>query len=349
MSAALLEIEGLAVEFATDRGPLRAVDGVSLAVPAGRTLGLVGESGSGKSVTAMSVIGLLGPNARVSGSVRFAGGDVLGLPAEELRKLRGGRIGMVFQDPGAALDPFHRIGDSLREAILAHKTLSASDLDARVMALLRDVGIPAPEERRRAYPHQLSGGMRQRVMIALALACDPQLLIADEPTTALDVTVQAQVIDLLKRLQAQRGMSILLITHDLGLVADSCDHVAVMYAGNVVEHGPTAAVLASPRHPYTAGLLASTPRGDAGGKLREIPGIVPDVRALPPGCRFQDRCPYVQPACKTAEPPLTSLTLSGAPPSLTLSEAPPSLTLSERSESKGVRAHRCLFPLGETA
>ena len=328
--ANLLEIDELVVEFATDRGPLRAVDGVSLRVPTGQTLGLVGESGSGKSVTALSVIGLAGRSARVSGRVRFAGEDVLAAGPEALRALRGGRIGMVFQDPGAALDPFHRIGDQIAEAISAHRRLARKELDARVIALLRDVGIPAPEERRRAYPHQLSGGMRQRVMIAIALCCDPMLLIADEPTTALDVTVQAQVLDLLKVLQAKRGMSILLITHDLGLVADSCEHVAVMYAGKVVEQGPTALVLASPRHPYTAGLLASTPRGDGTGKLREIPGVVPDVRALPPGCRFQDRCAYVQPACKIAEPPLTPLTLS------------------ERSESKGGRAHRCLFPLGET-
>ena len=325
MMERVLEIEGLSVEFATERGPLRAVDGVTLSVPRGRALGLVGESGSGKSVTALAVLGLSGRTSRVSGRIRLDGTDLLALTEDRLREVRGGRVGFVFQDPGAALDPFHRVGDQIAEALLAHRPLDRAALDARVLALLRDVGIPAPEERRHAWPHQLSGGMKQRVMLAIALACDPALLIADEPTTALDVTVQAQILALMKRLQRERDMSLLLISHDLGLVSEACDEIAVMYAGRIVERGPAHDVLRSPRHPYTAGLLASTPRAGSSAsgetRLREIPGVVPDLRSLPQGCRFHERCSHARSECRERDPDLVT---------------------------EGLRSHRCLFPVEPT-
>ena len=299
---------------------LRAVDDVSFAVPRGRTVGMVGESGSGKSVTALSLLGLLDARtASVAGRARLGPDDLLAMDAAALRSVRGRRVGMVFQDPAASLDPFWRVGSQIAEAIRLHERVSRAEARARALALLREVGIPAPEERLDAYPHQLSGGMRQRVMIAIALACRPELVIADEPTTALDVTIQAQILELLGRLRRERGTSLLLITHDLGLVAESCDDVVVLYAGRVVERGPAAEVLRAPLHPYTAGLLASTPvPGSGAGRLTEIPGTVPDLRALPAGCRFRDRCPGAQARCADEEPALVAI---------------------------GTRAHRCHFPL----
>ncbi|HVO32255.1 MAG TPA: ABC transporter ATP-binding protein [bacterium] len=309
----MLRVEGLTVEFGGDgaarAGALRAADGVSFEVAPGQAVGIVGESGSGKSVTALSILRLLDERrARISGTVHFEGRDVLALSRDDLRTLRGGAIGIVFQDPAAALDPSWRVGAQLAEAIRAHEPVPAAEARRRAIEALRQVGIPAPEERVDAWPHQLSGGMKQRVMIAIALAARPRLLIADEPTTALDVTVQAQILALLKHLQRERGLSLLLISHDLGLIGEAADEIVVMYAARVVERGPAAQVLARPAHPYTAGLLASTPLpGARRERLREIPGTVPDLRALPPGCRFADRCPAVEARCRAAEPALRTL------------------------------------------
>ncbi|HEY1816758.1 MAG TPA: ABC transporter ATP-binding protein [Kofleriaceae bacterium] len=288
----LLEVDELVTEF----GSVRAVDGVSLTLEPRTTLGIVGESGSGKSTLALSIMRLVA--GRVSGAIRFAGRDVLSLPPDEMRALRGDRIAMIFQEPMTSLDPVFTIGAQIGEALHVHGK-SGDPIE-----LLRLVGIPAPEQRVRAYPHQLSGGMRQRVMIAMAIACKPDLLIADEPTTALDVTVQAQILELLEKLQAELGTAILLITHDLGVVAETCDEVIVMYAGRVVEQATTKQLLASPRHHYTAGLLRALPTGER-GRLREIPGMVPIVR--PPGCAFADRCPAVQARCRTDAPALVQL------------------------------------------
>ena len=306
LASPLLEISNLSVAFETSAGPLRAVESVSLAIARGRTVGLVGESGSGKTVTASTILRLLdGPRVQVSGRVEFEGRDLLALPERELRALRGDRIAMVFQDPMSSLNPAQPVGAQVVEPLRIHRQLSRPQLARRAIELLAKVGVPAPEERVRAYPHELSGGLRQRVMLAMALACEPALLIADEPTTALDVTIQAQLVDLLLSLQRGQGLGILLITHDLGLVAQACDEVVVLYAGRVMEHGSAAEVLTAPAHPYTAGLLASTPIPGAGAsRLREIPGVVPDLRRLPPGCRFQERCPHVQGRCRTEEPTL---------------------------------------------
>ncbi len=292
---ALLEVRDLITEF----GPVRAVDGVSFEILPKRTLGIVGESGSGKSTIALSIMRLVAPPGRIaSGSISYAGRDLLALSPDEMRALRGDRIAMVFQEPMTSLNPVFTIGAQVAEALQVHgKTGDAVDL-------LRLVGIPAPEQRVRAYPHQLSGGMRQRVMIAMALACKPDLLIADEPTTALDVTIQAQILELLASLQRELGTSIVLITHDLGVVAEVCDEVVVMYAGRVVERAPSEALLAAPRHHYTAGLLRALPTGQP-GRLHEIPGVVPIVP--PPGCAFADRCPAVQARCRVDEPELVHL------------------------------------------
>jgi peptide/nickel transport system ATP-binding protein len=305
----VLSIADLVVEFRTDRGPLRAVDGVSLAVPRGRTLGVVGESGSGKTVTALAVLGLIGRAGRiVSGRIEYAQRDLCKLGQGELRKLRGNRIAMIFQDPMTSLNPVFPVGEQVAEAVRTHQRSSRAQASARAVELLARVGIPEPGTRARAYPHQLSGGMRQRVMIAMALACEPDLLIADEPTTALDVTIQAQILALLARLQREMNMSIVLITHDLGVVAETCDEVVVMYAGQVVERASATELFAAPRHPYTAGLLRSVPRLEPQRerkRLAEIPGIVPDLRELAPGCRFADRCPRVQGRCRSEAPALT--------------------------------------------
>jgi len=307
---ALLEIDGLVTEFATEHGRVRAVDGVSFAVPKGKTVGVVGESGCGKSVTALSIMRLVAdpPGKIAGGRVVLDGTDLLALPEREMRARRGKSLSMIFQEPMTSLNPVFTVGEQVAEAVRVHEKASRAAARARAVEMFRLVGIPAPEERVRAYPHQLSGGMRQRVMIAMALACRPKLLIADEPTTALDVTIQAQILELLGRLQRELDMAVLLITHDLGVVAETCDEVVVMYAGRIVEAAPTAALLAAPRHPYTAGLLASVPRlDDSGDRLNEIPGMVPPLHARPPGCKFQDRCPRVQDRCRAEEPPLEPL------------------------------------------
>jgi oligopeptide/dipeptide ABC transporter ATP-binding protein len=304
----LLEVDRLVTEFATDRGPVRAVDGVSFAVPRGKTVGVVGESGSGKSVTALSILRLV--SARVAGAVRYDGRDLLGLSEKEMRRIRGNNISMIFQEPMTSLNPVYTTGEQVAEAVRLHQRATRRAAWDRAVDMFRLVGIPAPAERARAYPHQMSGGMRQRVMIAMALACHPDLLIADEPTTALDVTIQAQILELLARLQRELGMSVLLITHDLGVVAETCEDVVVMYAGRVVERAPVAELFAAPRHPYTAALLRSVPSLDdePGTRLTEIPGLVPPLSALPAGCKFQERCPSVQERCRAEEPELVELT-----------------------------------------
>ncbi|HEY4243991.1 MAG TPA: ABC transporter ATP-binding protein [Kofleriaceae bacterium] len=313
MPEPLLEIRDLVTEFRTERGTIRAVDGVSFEIPARATLGVVGESGSGKSVTALSIMRLVAtpPGRIASGSIRYAGKDLLTLAPAEMRAIRGNRIAMIFQEPMTSLNPVFTVGDQVGEAVRLHQKKSRAEARAAAIEMFRLVGIPSPEERVDAYPHQLSGGMRQRVMIAMALACKPDLLIADEPTTALDVTIQAQILDLLGSLQRELGMSILLITHDLGVVAETCDDVVVMYAGRVVERAATAALFELPRHPYTAGLLRSIPSyGEEAGdrtRLVEIPGMVPALDELPIGCKFAERCPRVQDDCRAAEPPLAQL------------------------------------------
>ncbi len=305
MTEALLELRGLAVEFATDDGIVHAVDGIDLALSRGRTLGLVGESGSGKSVTSLAVMGLLPPeNSTVRGEVVFEGRDLLALKPREIGNLRGARLAMIFQEPMTSLNPAYTIGDQIVEAIQRHQGLDAAAARARAIEMLRLVRIPSPEKRVDDYPHKLSGGMRQRAMIAMALACGPQLLIADEPTTALDVTIQAQILDLMRGLRRDTGTAIILITHDLGVVAEMADDVAVMYAGQIVERAPVRDLFARPEHPYTVGLLGSIPRLDEKrDRLPSIEGRVPDMTRPPPGCRFAARCPFVEPACR-AEPPV---------------------------------------------
>ncbi len=299
----VLDVSGLTVEIETPLGAIRPVDDVSLRVRAGETLALVGESGSGKSLTATSVIGLLPPAARpVAGAAWFGERDLLRLPEPELRRLRGGAIAMVFQDPMSSLNPVHRVGDQVIEAIQAHQQVSAADARGRALDLFRRVGIADPERRLRAFPHELSGGMRQRVMIAMAIANRPSLLIADEPTTALDVTVQAQILDLLAELKRETGTALIFITHSLAVVAEIADRVTVMYAGQVVEEGAVAAVFDTPLHPYTKALLAAVHEADSAPV--GIPGVVPQPHAFPAGCRFAPRCPHVLSACTAAPPPL---------------------------------------------
>jgi len=313
-STPLLEIRDLVTEFRTGDGPVRAVDGVSFEIAPRTTLGVVGESGSGKSVTALSIMRLVAspPGRIAAGSIRYGGRDLLTLRPAEMRAIRGNRIAMIFQEPMTSLNPVFTVGDQVAEAVRLHQHKSRREARAIAIDMFRRVGIPSPEDRVDAYPHQLSGGMRQRVMIAMALACRPDLLIADEPTTALDVTIQAQILDLLRSLQRELGMSILLITHDLGVVAETCDEVIVMYAGRIVERAPTEALFAAPRHHYTAGLLRSVPSyGDAAGgepaRLQEIRGMVPSLGELPPGCKFADRCPAVAERCRAEEPRLVPL------------------------------------------
>jgi oligopeptide/dipeptide ABC transporter ATP-binding protein len=307
----LLRVEGLVTAFDTEGGVVRAVDGVDLTVEAGRTLGLVGESGCGKSVTALSIVGLLPrPAARIeAGRILFDGEDLARADEATLHRIRGRRIGMVFQEPMTALNPVQRIGRQVGEALRLHRGLDARAALARAVELLHDVGIPDPELRVSEYPHQLSGGMRQRAMIATALACDPDLLIADEPTTALDVTVQAQVLDLLGKLRRERSMGLLLITHDLGVIAENCDEVLVMYAGRVAERAPVTELFARPRHPYTRGLLASMPRLETPRKTRlpVIEGTVPSLATMPEGCRFAGRCPWRTERCTREVPALRTI------------------------------------------
>ncbi len=293
MSDAILQIRDLVTGFDTDAGRVIAVDGVDLDVPRGKTLGIVGESGCGKSVTAFSINQLLPrPHGKVlGGSIQFEGRELTTLPQEDMRDLRGKDIAMIFQEPMTALNPVHRVGRQLAEAILLHEEVSPNEVLRRSVEMLEKVRIPSPEVRIGEYPHQLSGGMRQRVMIAMALMHKPKLLIADEPTTALDVTVQAQILDLINELQKEMGMSVILITHDLGVIAETCDDVAVMYAGRIVERASAVELFASPRHAYTQGLLASIPTLDSEPKslLKTIPGSVPSIESLRPGCRFAER------------------------------------------------------------
>jgi peptide/nickel transport system ATP-binding protein len=303
----LLELRQLAVSFATDDGTVHAVDGIDLSLERGRTLGLVGESGCGKSVTSLAVMGLLPPeNSTVKGEVRFEGRDTL--DADTIRDMRGARLAMIFQEPMTSLNPAYTVGDQIIEAIQRHQGLSAADARARAIEMLRIVRIPSPEKRVDEYPHKLSGGMRQRAMIAMALACGPELLIADEPTTALDVTIQAQILDLMRGLRRDTGTAIILITHDLGVVAEMADDVAVMYAGQIVERAPVRDLFARPEHPYTVGLLGSIPRLDEKReRLPSIEGRVPDMSRPPDGCRFAARCPFVEPACRAETPPLAEV------------------------------------------
>ena len=309
MSDALLELRGLTVDFATDDGVVHAVDGIDLALGRGRTLGLVGESGCGKSVTSLAIMGLLPPeNSTVGGAVVFEGRDLLTLDAHLLRDLRGARLAMIFQEPMTSLNPSYTIGDQIIEAIQRHQDLDKAAARARAIEVLKLVRIPSPEKRVDDYPHKLSGGMRQRAMIAMALACGPQLLIADEPTTALDVTIQAQILDLMCGLRRDTGTAIILITHDLGVVAEMADDVAVMYAGQIVERAAVHDLFARPEHPYTVGLLGSIPRLDEKReRLPSIEGRMPDMTRPPPGCRFAARCPFVEPECIAAPPVLVEV------------------------------------------
>jgi len=300
----LLEVDNLQVEFATDEGRVRAVDGVSFAIEPGKTLGIVGESGCGKSVTALSIMRLLPqPMGQiVNGTIHFQGRDLASLDLEQMGRVRGADIGMVFQEPMTALNPVHTVGRQLTEVMLLHRDIKPDEATRDAAELLDHVGIPSPDIRMGEYPHQLSGGMRQRVVIAMALACKPALLIADEPTTALDVTIQAQILELIQNLQAEMGMAVIMITHDLGVIAETCDEVVVMYAGRMAEQGSVYDIFDRPAHPYTRGLLASIPRLDtpARSRLSIIEGMVPSLYDLPAGCRFQNRCPHASAACEAA-------------------------------------------------
>ena len=293
VSENLLEVNGLITSFQTDAGWVRAVDGVSFSIPKGKTVGLVGESGCGKTVTAMSIVQLLPKPAGnvLEGTIMFKGEDLRKVSKKRIHEVRGGEIGVIFQEPMSALNPVHRVGRQIAEGLRLHKKLSAKDALQEAVRLLEMVGIPAPEQRIMDYPHQLSGGMRQRVMIAIAIACKPDLLISDEPTTALDVTVQAQILELIEKMQTELGMAQLLITHDLGVIAENCDEVVVMYAGRVVERAPVHELFAKPRHAYTKGLLSSIPRleNERKSELRTIPGQVAAIRDFVPGCRFCQR------------------------------------------------------------
>ena len=309
--SSLLEVQDLRTYFHTRAGVAKAVDGVSFKLGAAETLGLVGESGCGKSVTALSIMRLVSdpPGKIEGGRIRFNGRDLLALSDEEMCEVRGNDVAMIFQEPMTSLNPVLTCGWQIAEVVELHQDVSRSEAHNRAVEMLRLVGIPAPEQRAIEYPHQLSGGMRQRVMIAMGLSCNPQMLIADEPTTALDVTVQAQIMELLGRLQDELGMAILLITHDIGVVAETTDRAAVMYAGGIVESTATELLFADPLHPYTKGLIRSIPDLETDQKrLDIIPGTVPDVRRLPVGCRFQSRCPLVDEHCREAAPPLVEIT-----------------------------------------
>ncbi len=305
----MLALRGLTTCFATEQGKLTAVDGVSFELFPGQTLAVVGESGSGKSVCAMSILGLIAPPGKVeAGRIEFEGRNLLELPLSELRRLRGNRLGMIFQDPLTALNPVLTVGRQVAEPLAVHRGLRGGALRQAAIELLARVQIPEPGLRVDDYPHQFSGGMRQRVVIAMALACEPAVLIADEPTTALDVTIQAQILALLRDIRRQSDSAVLLITHDMGVVAQESDETAVMYAGQIVERAATARLFSRPRHPYTAGLIASVPRLDRPpGRLPAIPGQPPDLRSLPGGCPFAPRCRLAQDRCQSERPPLTEL------------------------------------------
>jgi peptide/nickel transport system ATP-binding protein len=305
----LLEVKDLKVYFPTDDGLVKAVDGVSFTVDRGETLGVVGESGSGKSVTFLSVLGLINRKAaRVEGEVLFQGKNLLELPPDEMQDIRGSRISMIFQDPMTSLHPYYRVGQQIVEAIRTHQDIPKREARKQAVEMLRRVGIPRPDERARQFPHEFSGGMRQRAMIAMALSLNPDLLVADEPTTALDVTVQAQILDLIGRLKDEFEASVVIITHDLGVVAEHADHVQVMYAGRVAERGSRSDIYYRAHHPYTWGLLQSITRLDQPKveRLRPIQGLPPSLIFVPPGCPFHPRCPYVMDVCRTEVPPLLS-------------------------------------------
>jgi len=321
----LLDVRDLRVTFDTHRGALRALDGVSLSVAPRQTVGIVGESGSGKSVFARAIMNLLGPNATVEGSVRFEGEDIRNLPKDKARHFWGTEIGMVFQDPMTSLNPVKRVGVQLGEGLRYHKGFNRRAARDAALGLLEQVHIPDPARRLRQYPHELSGGMRQRIVIAMALACEPKLLIADEPTTALDVTVQKRILDLLDELRRERDMAMILISHDLGVVRGRADEIVVMYGGRVMEHSPTGPLFAERRHPYTEALLQSIPRVDEPrhARLLVIPGRPPDLVSPPAGCRFAPRCGHVQERCRQEEPALTAMADD--------------------------REHRCFFPLGASS
>jgi oligopeptide/dipeptide ABC transporter ATP-binding protein len=307
----LIQVKNLRTSFFTPEGELHAIDGVSFEIAEGKTLGLVGESGCGKSVTSLSIMRLIPspPGKIVGGEILYRGRDLLKLNNEEMRKIRGNEISMIFQEPMTSLNPVFTVGNQIGEAIRLHQGLGKKETRAKTIEMLRLVKIADPESRVDNYPHQMSGGMRQRVMIAMALSCNPSLLIADEPTTALDVTIQAQILELIKELQQKLGMALLLITHDLGVVAERADEVAIMYAGKIVERGSAEAIFARPFHPYTVGLLNSLPgiEGKKKKRLAAIPGVVPSPLRLPSGCRFRDRCPNAQRICGETEPQLLEL------------------------------------------
>jgi oligopeptide transport system ATP-binding protein len=319
---ALLTVDNLHVEFAGRQRTVRAVRGLSYAIKPGETLGLVGESGSGKSVSALSLLGLL--PARVSkitaGSAMFDGRELIGMPEEQLRRVRGSKIAMIFQDPLSSLNPVLTIGRQITEALETHKGMDRRAAQRRAVELLELVGIPSAKRRVNDYPHQFSGGMRQRAMIAMALSCEPSLLIADEPTTALDVTIQAQVLALIRRLARELGVAVLLVSHDLGIISQMCHRVLVLYAGRVVEEAPVAAIFRNPAHPYTRGLIDCLPQLHGNGRLGAITGMMPGLRALPTGCRFHPRCPIAEPRCST-ESPASRLVATGHVAACHLAEA----------------------------
>src|SRR5690242_17796769 len=304
MSQPVLSVRNLRVEFVTRHSVLRAIDGISFDIARGEVLGVVGESGAGKSVTGLAVIGLIDPPGRIAGGeILLSGLRIDNLPPEEMRKLRGKRIGMIFQDPLTSLNPLYRIGDQIVETIRTHTSLSDTSARKRAIDLLAEVGIPAPEKRIDGYPHEFSGGMRQRVVIALALCAEPELIIADEPTTALDVSVQAQIITLIKRLGRDHGTAVMVVTHDMGVIAETCDRVAVMYAGRVAEIGPVQDVIRNPLHPYAKGLMGAIPTlAGADKRLVQIPGAMPRLSAIPPGCSFNPRCAYAFDRCRVERP-----------------------------------------------
>ncbi|HXQ22214.1 MAG TPA: ABC transporter ATP-binding protein [Candidatus Acidoferrales bacterium] len=307
---ALLDVRNLRTSFFTPQGEARAVDGVSFSVDAGKTLGLVGESGCGKTMTALSILRLTPRSGRiVGGEITFDGRNLLALSDADMRRVRGNDVAMIFQEPMSSLNPVFTVGNQIAEAVRLHQKLGRRAAHAQAIEMLKLVEIPEPERRVNDYPHQLSGGMRQRVMIAMALSCHPRLLIADEPTTALDVTIQAQILDLLAGLQRRLGMAMILVTHDLGVVAERADEVAIMYAGRIVEHTSVATIFARPLHPYTRGLLRSIPKvgAEKARRLEAIPGIVPDLLHLPSGCHFHDRCPSVIERCSSIDPALDAV------------------------------------------
>lgn len=312
MSEKILEVRDLKVEFKTDNGKVTAVNGVNFDVFKGKTLGIVGESGSGKSVSALSIMRLIPnpPGEITGGSIKFKDQSLLDMPLDEMRKIRGNKVAMIFQEPMTSLNPVFTVGNQIEEVFKLHRPeLSAQQREEKSIEMLRLVGIPSPEKRVTEYPHQLSGGMRQRVMIAIALSCEPDVLIADEPTTALDVTIQAQILELMKKLQDELGMGIIMITHDLGVVAETCDDVAVMYCGQIVERADVVTLFEKPRHPYTRGLMDSIPSFDSTlnvgrERLATIEGMVPSLDQLPQGCNFQDRCTFVSDECRQRDPQL---------------------------------------------